>query len=74
MNGQTVTSVGLSLLTRSGRLGAVLRLHLDQVGSFLLAVEGGSSDDDATVRVDAEELRVPALILQNHIVDLRRKI
>lgn len=68
-----VTGVGLSLLAWSGRLGAVLRLDLDQVGGFLLAVEGGSSDDDAAARVDAEELRVPALILQDHIVDLKRK-
>lgn len=68
-----VTGVGLSLLARSGRLGAVLRLDLDQVGGFLLAVEGGSSDDDAAVRVDAEELRVPALVLQDHILDLRKK-
>lgn len=65
--------VGLSLLAWSGRFGAVLRLHLDQVRSFLLAVKRGSSDDGAAVRVDAEELRVSALILQDDIVDLETK-
>ena len=68
-----VTSVGLSLLARSSRLGAVLRLDLDQVGGFLLAVERRSSDDDAAARVDAEELRVAALVPQDHVVDLRGK-
>lgn len=66
-----VTSVGLSLLARSGRLRAILRLDLDQVGSFLLAVEGGSSYNGAAARVDAEELRVAALVLQDNVVDLR---
>lgn len=67
------TGVGLVLLPRPGGLGAVLRLHLDQVGSLLLAVEGGSSGDDAAARVDAEVLRVSALVLQDRIVDLGRR-
>lgn len=29
------------------------------------------SDDDAAARVDAEELRVAALVLQDHVVDLK---
>lgn len=69
----SVTGVGLSLLAWSGRLGAVLRLDLDQVRGFLLAVEGSSSDDDAAARVNVEELRISTLVLQDHIVDLKKE-
>lgn len=67
------TCVGLALLTGSGRLGAVLRLDLDQVGAFLLTVKGGPGVDDARVGINAEELGVATLILQNDVVNLGRK-
>ena len=68
-----VTSVGLSLLSRPGRLGPVQGLHLHQVGGFLLAVERCSGHDGAAERVDVEEAPVATVVPQDHIVDLDTK-
>lgn len=65
-----ITGVGLSLLSRSCRLGAVLRLDLDKVGGFLFSVKGGPRGDDAAHRMDAEQPGVSTLILQDGVVDL----
>ena len=71
---EVLTSVGLALLTGPCGVRAVLGLDLDKVGALLLTVEGGPRVDHTRVGVDAEILRVPTLILQNHIVYLQPQI
>jgi len=65
-----LTRVGLSMLAGAGRLPAVHRLDLQQVGSLGLTVEHGPAVDGACLRVDAEVLVVPTPVRQQGIGDL----